>query len=61
MLFLTRTCTLLIRLKKSVYCFVWLKRDHRMLLDDGMDDPVGKTEPDAPVTVSSGEDEDFSS
>lgn len=32
-----------------------------MLLDDGMDDPVGKTEPDAPVTVSSGEDEDFSS
>lgn len=34
---------------------------HKRLLDDGMDDPVGQTEVDAPVTVSSGEDEEMSS
>ena len=35
--------------------------DHAQLLDEGMGDPVGRTEEDAVPEVSSGEDEDLSS
>ena len=35
--------------------------EHKQLLDVGMDDPVGREAADAPIVVSSGEDEELSS